>query len=463
MKKISRKYFKFLSFVMVLVLSVGFFGKVSEAKAATEPYLSGTMIEDSYQMGETFSLSGKVKGDGDYIEKIHIHYYNEKNSNDCGVLGTVYPDKKSYSLSKLGKFTVGEDCFKKVNATYVVKAWAKNEGGASVLLDSVRVKITEASEPYLSGTMLSDTYTIGDTFTLGGKVYGDGEYLEKIYVHYYNINNTGDNGVLGTSYPDAKSYSLSKFGSFTVGTDCFKKANAKYLVRIYAKNEGGKSVLLDSRYVTVKKAAGSNSRYENYRQNAETVLGQIATGTNAYINVGEKAHGKVWAWYFQNGGKSTHWCGAFAHYVLSLSGVDTGEYKYESGTYAWNQTKVSYSVNYYSASGAYSSGGDVYDAVQTGDLVVMNNKGHIGVVYVVGDTKYVVHGNVGDGKDYVNSKVAVHELKRGNGTNTVGGMGVNGYISMESFLTNNTWVDVTDSIPTGSYYIGDYKLGGVRP
>ncbi len=461
MNKKVNKYVKFLSFVMALVLSVGFFGKVSEAKAASEPYLSGSMIEDSYQMGETFTLSGKVKGDGGYIEKIHVHYYNEKNSNDCGVLGTVYPDKKSYSLSKLGDFTVGEDCMKKANATYIVKAWAKNEDGASVLLDSVRVKITEASEPYLSGTLLSDTYTIGDTFTLGGKVYGDGEYLEKVYVHYYNIDNSKDCGVLGTSYPDKKNYSLSKFGSFTVGEDCMKKSNATYLVKVWAKNEGGKSVLVDSQYVTVKRNANNSSRYENYRQNAETVLGQIATGTNDYINVGDQAYGKVWTWYTQGSWTSTHWCVAFAHYALNLSGVDTGSYKYESGSYAWNQTGVSNTVNYYNAYNAYTYGSNVYDAVQTGDLVIMNNFGHIGVVYEVGNTKYVVHGNVGN--DYTTSKVAVHELKRGNGANTVWGMGVNGYISMESFLSNNTWVDVTDSVPSDTYYVNGYKLGGVRP
>ena len=208
------------------------------------------------------------------------------------------------------------------------------------------------------------------------------------------------------------------------------------------------------------------SRYECFSRNASIVLEQIKNGISEFINVGDQACQKLWTWYYQRA--SSHdgaWCDVFAHYVLCLAGVDTQAYKEEK--YEGNQYNVGWTREYYKDFGAYTyvadankSGMDIYDMVRTGDLILMNGYNHIGVVYVEGDKKYVVHGNY-------SGKVCVHELSRrdaSTGVNYANGkmITVDGYVSMEVFLSNNTDVEVSRELPTEKYQIGNYILGGMR-
>ena len=210
------------------------------------------------------------------------------------------------------------------------------------------------------------------------------------------------------------------------------------------------------------------SRYECFSRNASIVLEQIKNGTSEYINVGETAYKKVWTWYYQKADPWTNeWCGVFAHYVLCLAGVDTLAYK---GSVTYN---VGGARDYYKDLSAYTyvadankSGMDIYDMVRTGDLIMMNGHNHIGVVYVEGDKKYVIHGNY-DGSDYTVRAVRVHELLRkdaSTGVNYANGKSItiDGYVSMEAFLSNNTDIEVSRELPTKTYKIGNYTLGGMH-
>lgn len=204
------------------------------------------------------------------------------------------------------------------------------------------------------------------------------------------------------------------------------------------------------------------SRYECYSRNVSIVLEQIKNGTSEYINVGDKAYKNVWTWYYQKA--SSHdgaWCDVFAHYVLCLAGVDTLAYK---GGVTYN---VGDARDYYEGCEAYIYGNDVYDVVRTGDLILMRDYGHIGVVYVEGDKKYVIHGNYGANGDIKNARVCVHELTKSQDTGkyqleTDSKAVINGYVSMEAFLSNNTDIEVSRELPTEKYQIGDYILGGIR-
>jgi len=260
-------------------------------------------------------------------------------------------------------------------------------------------------------------------------------------------------------------YMLIPYGNMNLALDVSGGGNANGSnMWLYEINKSDAQLFKLERYYG---STDGLTRYECFSRNASIVLEQIKNGTSEYIKVDEKAWEKVWYWYFQKKQTSTEWCDVFAHYVLCLAGVDTLAYKGE----------VTYNVggarDYYGDLSAYTyvadankSGMDIYDMVRTGDLIMMNGHNHIGVVYVEGDKKYVIHGNY-DGSDYTVRAVRVHELLRkdaSSGVNYANGKSItiDGYVSMEAFLSNNTDIEVSRELPTEKYSIGNYTLGGMR-
>ena len=113
------------------------------------------------------------------------------------------------------------------------------------------IGVISASEPYYSGSLNDDEYTFGDTLKFSGTVYGDGGTIEKIYIHYYDPDNSNDSGVIAEEFPYTSSYRMSKLGSFTIGEDIMFNRTT-YTVKIWGKNEDGTSVLLYETEVRVR-------------------------------------------------------------------------------------------------------------------------------------------------------------------------------------------------------------------
>ncbi|MCQ2496102.1 MAG: hypothetical protein MJ131_05865, partial [Lachnospiraceae bacterium] len=96
--------------------------------------------------------------------------------------------------------------------------------------------------------------TIGDTFTMSGTVSGNGGKLEKVYINVFKTDENSYSKILcDRSGLGATSFNLSNVGAVVSGKDYFAKEGT-YTLYIHAKNEGGESVKLAEKTITVKKA-----------------------------------------------------------------------------------------------------------------------------------------------------------------------------------------------------------------
>jgi len=222
-----------------------------------EPYVWGMDIPTSLKMGDTFSMSGYIEGNGAMLDKVHINTYMPSNNywqyvlfSESG-LGNGW-----FEMSNVGTYEVGKDIFEQPG-TYRLFIYAKNEGGESKELYSVDIKVaaaptpTPVPAPYISNIDIETTVTIGDSFSLSGYVQGNGGTIDKVHINTYLESNNNYNYVLYSQEGLHKSsFNLNQAGSFVVGKDIFTKAGT-YRLYIYAKNENGGSVELYSTKVKV--------------------------------------------------------------------------------------------------------------------------------------------------------------------------------------------------------------------
>ncbi|MCQ2495668.1 MAG: hypothetical protein MJ131_03645, partial [Lachnospiraceae bacterium] len=115
--------------------------------------------------------------------------------------------------------------------------------------------ITPVPKPTLTSANIPATLTIGDTFTMSGTVNGNGGKLEKVYINVFKTDENGYNKILcDRSGLGVTAFNLSNVGAVVSGKDYFDKEGT-YTLYIHAKNEGGESIKLAEKTITVRKSA----------------------------------------------------------------------------------------------------------------------------------------------------------------------------------------------------------------
>ena len=231
---------KFLSFLLIVAIAVGFCMPVS---AATSLKLTDATYPTTLKQGDPFIARGIITSDY-YIRKVVIGVYNSNGTAEFDYTGL--PGEKSYDINDVDYLL----SFSKLkNGSYTYKIVASDDNSSDVVLLNKSFTVTSTGQAVstlkITNAKYPDTLDVGEGFSVTGIV-SSNYNITKIVIGAYKANGTKGFEYIAT--PNAKSFDVN---SVDYSLPFSRLAAGSYTYKITASDTESSNVVLLNKSFTV--------------------------------------------------------------------------------------------------------------------------------------------------------------------------------------------------------------------
>lgn len=231
---------KFLSFLLIVAIAVGFCMPVS---AATSLKLTDATYPTTLKQGDPFIARGIITSDY-YIRKVVIGVYNSNGTAEFDYTGL--PGEKSYDINDVDYLL----SFSKLkNGSYTYKIVASDDNSSDVVLLNKSFTVTStgqaASTLKITNAKYPDTLDVGEGFSVTG-IISSNYNITRIVIGAYKAD--GTKGFEYIAAPNAKSFDVN---SVDYSLPFSRLAAGSYTYKITASDTESSNVVLLNKSFTV--------------------------------------------------------------------------------------------------------------------------------------------------------------------------------------------------------------------
>ncbi len=231
---------KFLSFLLIVAIAVGFCMPVS---AATSLKLTDATYPTTLKQGDPFIARGIITSDY-YIRKVVIGVYNSNGTAEFDYTGL--PGEKSYDINDVDYLL----SFSKLkNGSYTYKIVASDDNSSNVVLLNKSFTVTSTGQAVstlkITNAKYPDTLDVGEGFSVTG-IISSNYNITRIVIGAYKADGTKGFEYIAT--PNAKSFDVN---SVDYSLPFSKLAAGSYTYKIMASDTESSNVVLLNKSFTV--------------------------------------------------------------------------------------------------------------------------------------------------------------------------------------------------------------------
>ena len=231
---------KFLSFLLIVAIAVGFCMPVS---AATSLKLTDATYPTTLKQGDPFIARGIITSDY-YIRKVVIGVYNSNGTAEFDYTGL--PGEKSYDINDVDYLL----SFSKLkNGSYTYKIVASDDNSSNVVLLNKSFTVTSTGQAVstlkITNAKYPDTLDVGEGFSVTG-IISSNYNITRIVIGAYKADGTKGFEYIAT--PNAKSFDVN---SVDYSLPFSKLAAGSYTYKITASDTESSNVVLLNKSFTV--------------------------------------------------------------------------------------------------------------------------------------------------------------------------------------------------------------------
>ena len=231
---------KFLSFLLIVAIAVGFCMPVS---AATSLKLTDATYPTTLKQGDPFIARGIITSDY-YIRKVVIGVYNSNGTAEFDYTGL--PGEKSYDINDVDYLL----SFSKLkNGSYTYKIVASDDNSSDVVLLNKSFTVTSTGQAVstlkITNAKYPDTLDVGEGFSVTG-IISSNYNITRIVIGAYKANGTKGFEYIAT--PNAKSFNIN---SVDYSLPFSRLAAGSYTYKITASDTESSNVVLLNKSFTV--------------------------------------------------------------------------------------------------------------------------------------------------------------------------------------------------------------------
>ena len=231
---------KFLSFLLIVAIAVGFCMPVS---AATSLKLTDATYPTTLKQGDPFIARGIITSDY-YIRKVVIGVYNSNGTAEFDYTGL--PGEKSYDINDVDYLL----SFSKLkNGSYTYKIVASDDNSSNVVLLNKSFTVTSTGQAVstlkITNAKYPDTLDVGEGFSVTGIV-SSNYNITRIVIGAYKADGTKGFEYIAT--PNAKSFDIN---SVDYSLPFSRLAAGNYTYKITASDTESSNVVLLNKSFTV--------------------------------------------------------------------------------------------------------------------------------------------------------------------------------------------------------------------
>lgn len=231
---------KFLSFLLIVAIAVGFCMPVS---AATSLKLTDATYPTTLKQGDPFIARGIITSDY-YIRKVVIGVYNSNGTAEFDYTGL--PGEKSYDINDVDYLL----SFSKLkNGSYTYKIVASDDNSSNVVLLNKSFTVTSTGQAVstlkITNAKYPDTLDVGEGFSVTGIV-SSNYNITRIVIGAYKADGTKGFEYIAT--PNAKSFDINRVD---YSLPFSRLAAGNYTYKITASDTESSNVVLLNKSFTV--------------------------------------------------------------------------------------------------------------------------------------------------------------------------------------------------------------------
>ena len=231
---------KFLSFLLIVAIAVGFCMPVS---AATSLKLTDATYPTTLKQGDPFIARGIITSDY-YIRKVVIGVYNSNGTAEFDYTGL--PGEKSYDINDVDYLL----SFSKLkNGSYTYKIVASDDNSSNVVLLNKSFTVTSTGQAVstlkITNAKYPDTLDVGEGFSVTG-IISSNYNITRIVIGAYKADGTKGFEYIAT--PNAKSFDIN---SVDYSLPFSRLAAGNYTYKITASDTDSSNVVLLNKSFTV--------------------------------------------------------------------------------------------------------------------------------------------------------------------------------------------------------------------
>ena len=231
---------KFLSFLLIVAIAVGFCMPVS---AATSLKLTDATYPTTLKQGDPFIARGIITSDY-YIRKVVIGVYNSNGTAEFDYTGL--PGEKSYDINDVDYLL----SFSKLkNGSYTYKIVASDDNSSNVVLLNKSFTVTSTGQAVstlkITNAKYPDTLDVGEGFSVTG-IISSNYNITRIVIGAYKADGTKGFEYIAT--PNAKSFDVN---SVDYSLPFSRLAAGSYTYKITASDTESSNVVLLNKSFTV--------------------------------------------------------------------------------------------------------------------------------------------------------------------------------------------------------------------
>ena len=231
---------KFLSFLLIVAIAVGFCMPVS---AATSLKLTDATYPTTLKQGDPFIARGIITSDY-YIRKVVIGVYNSNGTAEFDYTGL--PGEKSYDINDVDYLL----SFSKLkNGSYTYKIVASDDNSSNVVLLNKSFTVTSTGQAVstlkITNAKYPDTLDVGEGFSVTG-IISSNYNITRIVIGAYKADGTKGFEYIAT--PNAKSFDIN---SVDYSLPFSRLAAGSYTYKITASDTESSNVVLLNKSFTV--------------------------------------------------------------------------------------------------------------------------------------------------------------------------------------------------------------------
>ena len=231
---------KFLSFLLIVAIAVGFCMPVS---AATSLKLTDATYPTTLKQGDPFIARGIITSDY-YIRKVVIGVYNSNGTAEFDYTGL--PGEKSYDINDVDYLL----SFSKLkNGSYTYKIVASDDNSSNVVLLNKSFTVTSIGQAVstlkITNAKYPDTLDVGEGFSVTG-IISSNYNITRIVIGAYKADGTKGFEYIAT--PNAKSFDIN---SVDYSLPFSRLAAGNYTYKITASDTESSNVVLLNKSFTV--------------------------------------------------------------------------------------------------------------------------------------------------------------------------------------------------------------------
>ena len=231
---------KFLSFLLIVAIAVGFCMPVS---AATSLKLTDATYPTTLKQGDPFIARGIITSDY-YIRKVVIGVYNSNGTAEFDYTGL--PGEKSYDINDVDYLL----SFSKLkNGSYTYKIVASDDNSSNVVLLNKSFTVTSTGQAVstlkITNAKYPDTLDVGEGFSVTG-IISSNYNITRIVIGAYKADGTKGFEYIAT--PNAKSFDINRVD---YSLPFSRLAAGNYTYKITASDTESSNVVLLNKSFTV--------------------------------------------------------------------------------------------------------------------------------------------------------------------------------------------------------------------